>query len=375
MEIRQYLDLIKSIEEQILDYISDENSTKEQLEFIFDFKSIDQMSMDEILNLIVKITNNYHRTSLFPDKITSIILHLKEYILQNYTNFEIFNIFKDSSFLLLILMNEKMLTPTKSMFIILSKNKYEEENYFFYLNQEFKTFLTPKLKKKMFKTLSPFIKEDESQYNHYRKIGENHSYLSSLIRNDSIEEFIIHTNKTNMPLNSKLASSIFETNKFLINKEPTLIEYAAFFGSLQIMKYLVLNGVELTSSLWFYSIHGNNPEMIHYIEENDVLPTQKSYKNCIHEALKCHHYDIANYLLNLFVKLQYVEEFKYNDKLLKYSCYLQFDDEFIDNSLPFRLFEIIRYNYTKLFDIFLKLKKIDINSVAVLFQYFYSITN
>ena len=115
--------------------------------------------------------------------------------------------------------------------------------------------------------------------------------------------------------------------------------------------------------------------MIHYIEENGVLPAHKSYENFIHEALKCHHYGIANYLLNLFVKLQYVEEFTYNDQLLKYSCYLQFDDEFIDNSLPFRSFEIIRYNYTKLFDIFLKLKKIDINSVAVLFQYFYSITN
>ena len=71
------------------------------------------------------------------------------------------------------------------------------------------------------------------------KIGENDSYICHLIRNDSIEKFVIFVNQTNLNLSSQIKSSIFETNLFLIkNDETTLIEYAAFFGSIQIFQYL-----------------------------------------------------------------------------------------------------------------------------------------
>lgn len=50
-------------------------------------------------------------------------------------------------------------------------------------------------------------------------------------------------------------SSIFEANSYLIEKKTqTLIEYAAFFGSIQIIKYLHFNNVELDPSLWIYVI-------------------------------------------------------------------------------------------------------------------------
>ena len=48
------------------------------------------------------------------------------------------------------------------------------------------------------------------------------------IRSDSIEEFIAYVNLTNLSLLTKIKPSIYETHSFLIDKEPTLIEYAAF---------------------------------------------------------------------------------------------------------------------------------------------------
>lgn len=59
-------------------------------------------------------------------------------------------------------------------------------------------------------------------------------------------------------------------NLFLIENEPTLIEYAAFFGSIKIFNYLRIHNVDLNSSLWIYSIHSNKIQMIHLLEDLEV---------------------------------------------------------------------------------------------------------
>ena len=65
--------------------------------------------------------------------------------------------------------------------------------------------------------------------------------------------------------------SIFETNSFLLEREETsLIEYAAFFGSIQIVKYLDLNGVDLSDSLMLFAIHGKNVELNNFLEEKET---------------------------------------------------------------------------------------------------------
>ena len=63
-----------------------------------------------------------------------------------------------------------------------------------------------------------------------RRIGENDSYVLQLIREDSIKEFIIYVNKTNLQLDSQITPSIFETNPFMFSNSIKLIEYAAFYG-------------------------------------------------------------------------------------------------------------------------------------------------
>ena len=142
-----------------------------------------------------------------------------------------------------------------------------------------------------------------------RRIGENDSYICDLIRHDKIQEFIMYVNKKKVPYKTfRVERSIFETNSFLLTKESTLIEYAAFFGSIQIFQFLLLNEAELTSSLWLYAIHGQNAEIIHILEENKVKLPNDSYEKCFVEAVKCHHNDIANYFKDNFILEKDVNE-------------------------------------------------------------------
>ena len=125
------------------------------------------------------------------------------------------------------------------------------------------------------------LKELEGKVNDFDKKcknSENDSYICTLIRNDSIEKFVSFVNHSNLQL-SIIQYSIFEKNQFLIlNKNTSLIEYAAFFGSIQIFQYLRMNDVELSPSLWLYEIHSNSAEMIHLIQENHVEPKDPSFE-------------------------------------------------------------------------------------------------
>lgn len=157
--------------------------------------------------------------------------------------------------------------------------------------------MIPKEKKDQIeKQLSEKIPGSLEKIDYLRKIGENESYICELIRNDSSEEFISYMNQSNTSLSITIKPSIFETNSFLNKNHPTLIEYAAFFGSLQIFHYLRFNQIELPKSLWIYAIHGRNPDLIHFLEENQILPNDETYQECFNELIKCHHNELARYI-------------------------------------------------------------------------------
>ena len=180
--------------------------------------------------------------------------------LSNYfTNDEIFNIFKNNKRILLYLFDEKVIIFDQNILYKIINKNYEESNYTQYFMPEI-ILLT--------KTND---KEIPDQFAEKRKTGENDLFICELIRNDSVEEFIAFINKNNISLNTKIEPSIYETNPFLINnKEQSLIEYAAFFGSFEIFQYLMMNKVNLNSSLWKYVIHGQNPDLIHLLEDNHI---------------------------------------------------------------------------------------------------------
>lgn len=153
------------------------------------------------------------------------------------------------------------------------------------------------------------------------RIGENDSPICEIIRNDEIDEFITYVTRADFPLSSHINPSIFETNEFLFDKTPTLIEYAAFFGSIQIFRFLLLNDVKLTEDLFLYAIHGRNADIIHILESNKIKP---KYDKCLFEAIKCNHNEITNYIFSNYLE---------NDinKIRGYSTYIAEKDRYYDD--------------------------------------------
>ena len=49
-----------------------------------------------------------------------------------------------------------------------------------------------------------------------------------MIRHDTIQEFVSYVNRTNLSLTSTIKPDFYESNTFLIENEPSLIEYAFF---------------------------------------------------------------------------------------------------------------------------------------------------
>ena len=154
---------------------------------------------------------------------------MKNEIKQTFSNFEIFNLFKSNKRILLSLIEERIFVIDKNIAKIIKNGKYKDRKYIEYFFNEMKPFLNKKEIKEI---------KIPDNYDENRKNGENENYICKLIRDDSIEDFIIYINRTNLPFSQRIKTSIFETNSYLLNNNPTLIEYAAFFGSIQIFKYL-----------------------------------------------------------------------------------------------------------------------------------------
>ena len=184
------------------------------------------------------------------------MLFIKKDYFTQFSNYEIFLIFKSNKRILLFLIEEGILTVDKIIASKIQENDFEYANYRHYFYPEIKPFIEKSKDNNdevNWEDIEKVVGEYGEKFEEKRKNGENDNYICELIRNDSIVEFIVHINKLNIPLNSNIKPSIFETNPFLMKNQPTLIEYAAFFGSIQILNYLNTNNIELTSSLWPYA--------------------------------------------------------------------------------------------------------------------------
>ena len=135
--------------------------------------------------------------------------------------------------------------------------------------------------------------------------GENGSRLAFLIRKDLVEEFIILVNQCNISLsNYQIKRSFFETHSRL-SYAVHLIEYAIFFGSIQIFNYLRMSDSKLYDYYFYYAIHSNSPEMISIMEEENFYhaksnqKNKKEYDDCLNllkASIRCFHNDVAEYI-------------------------------------------------------------------------------
>ena len=137
-----------------------------------------------------------------------------------------------------------------------------------------------------------------------------------------------------------------------------MIEYAVFYGSIQIFQYLLTNGIKLNPSLWNYAVHGCNEEIIHILEENKIEPLYKKYEDVLIKSIEFHHNDTVNYIINNY--------FENKDDIsnillkqgIKYHNFMIIDSKLLDKSCFYYLCES---DYPDLVDILIKTTDIDIN--------------
>ena len=341
------------------------------------------------LQLIAKIEKNHHRDAQFFIKIEKILLYFEENIKLNLSSTEIFQIFKKSKRILLFLfkkqiikINKFILNEIKTNCVELEINKQVDltnlinnSNYQCYFYPEIKMHIKEEeckiIEDKLHSQIGPNFLND---FDEKREIGENDSYICQLIRQDFVEDFISYINRRNISLLSKIPNSIFETNRLFLKKNPTLIEYAAFYGSIQIFQYLQFNKVELESSLWIYVIHSKKPELIHLLEENHIDSTDFFYEECLHEAIKCHHNEIAQYIIDNLSDESYENRLiqrNFFKNILSYSFhYCNYSFIPIDFNNKFIFYYLCKYNYIKLVKLFLNNNKVDLN-LSIIHTYEY----
>ena len=380
MSFQEYLDTMKDIEGNIVYFLEEEANSEENF-LILESKFNDTKKSDSkyyllsIMHLISNIVYNHHRFPNFFAKIERILLFFKEDIKKYFSNSEVFNIFRSNKRILLFLIEQQLIIIDEYIVRKIAKtDKYIRAKYPQYFQPEIQPFIN----EKWFTKYDPNTKENEwveeikkelpENFYEKRKEGENDSQICELIRKDMITEFVAHVTRNDVSLNSKIPPSIYETNSFLLKKIKkdggfSLIEYAVFFGSIQIFNYLRLEGVELTPSLWPLAIHGQNSEIIHFLEDNHVELKDESYKQVFHESIKCHHNDIANYFINNFLQNDEENSKDSIKQCIKYHNFAFLKKEFISES---SFWNLCKYDYCALVDIFLKYKAININKKEIL---------
>lgn len=338
--MQEYVGYMKEIQENLLKFIQNEDEGSNYNLLIENITNIleDKHKKIEILSLISEISNHHHRSNLFFDKMYQLIQSLK---VQNFLqdldldldsdldSYRLFNIFKENKMILLILIKQNILKIDQ----LLADEMIDEKND----KLKFKEFFYPELKQVLPSNMFNEKEEEMADFEDKRKKGVNDFDVCKQIQNDEIDEFIKSMNSCE---SIKIEPSIFETNPLLIqNEDVSMIEYAAFYGSINIFKYLITTSNELKPSLFLYAIHSNNPELIHILEEkfDDI-----NYEECLIESLKCHHKNLEIYFEQKIETTNFLLQ-----NALQYHNYSYFDntDSFSEN-LTF--YNLCKYNYSKL---------------------------
>ena len=393
--MESYIDCKKKLYHTILEFLDESEKENQEIfeELCDNMRNIhiegDREEMRHFLLTIKSISDNHHRNANFNQKIKKILQHFGEQIKQTLSNYQIFQIFAKNKLIVLLLLKNDIITITNRIYNriinIVEPNGNRYCHFFYPELEKFKGEEEMKSIKEEILTINETAFEN---YEEKRQEGENESHICSLIRKDSIDEFISYINFHNISVSSEINPSIFETNSFLNeNKHTTLIEYSAFFGSIRIFQYLFMNKVELTSSLWLYSIHSNNAELIDLLESNRIFPPEfmnnneskeeieTSYLICLIESIKCHHNEFAKCIANSFISEQEKKSTKTNEEIitniLKYHNYSYFQMEYIEKK---GFFYLCFYKYNKVVDLLLKSKEEEINKKVIFFnKYFHCI--
>ena len=139
------------------------------------------------------------------------------------------------------------------------------------------------------------IKENPEKHILNRKNGYHPSSLHKSIREDDIETFQSIISKNNINFNYIIEYSYYERTPFF-QEDLTLIQIAAFYGSIKIFKFLMIQNENINKeNLLEYSYFGRNYEIIHLCEKEYKF-SEKVYL----QAIKTHQNDLLSYYIDNF---------------------------------------------------------------------------
>ena len=127
-------------------------------------------------------------------------------------------------------------------------------------------------KRVFFQNIEELSNNDWELHKQLLREGNNPSSIAKAIRNDNVEILQEIASQSNFDFNQIILPSVYERVPFVNQKYVSLIDYAAFFGSIKCFKFLLLNGSDLTRAIKF-AIAGGNMEIIKLCEQNST-PTQ-----------------------------------------------------------------------------------------------------
>lgn len=379
MSVEVSIEEMKTIQSFLLKFVEEESNDEENYENLMKILSEQKITEDKyntksFLHLIISIWNNHCRIPNFIQKMEKILQtsEMKSVIEKNFTNQEIFELFSVNKRILLFSLKENLLNFDKFIFSQITEKKFVENKYPQYFSPEIKPFLTDefiktssKYERKMWidevKTMK--ISDD---FELKREEGENDDYICELIRKEQTKEFIAYMSKNKLSFDSAINESIFETNPLLLNeKETKIIEYAAFFGSNEIIKYLVNNRTELRSNIWKYGIHSKDLDFIHYLENNHILPPDNKFESILKESIKCHHINASKYIVDNLINeesLKFNIENNFYENIYRYS--IEFNNYFFFPSDIYRkyvFYYFCEFDYYTLVNLYLR--NIEVNDI------------
>ena len=120
--------------------------------------------------------------------------------------------------------------------------------------------------------------------------GVNPSNIVKAIRRDDVEKLQEISSQNKFDFNQTIEPSLYERFSFVNKRNVSLIDYAAFFGSIKCFKFLLLNGSDLKNSGKF-AVAGGNLEIIKLCEQN-----HSSFEGSCEAAIEFHRNDIFQYI-------------------------------------------------------------------------------
>lgn len=277
---------------------------------------------------ILKILSN--SIKCYPRSKNIIIFLLKHYnedISQKFTSEELFSIFASNKLLLLALYESNCIN------INTLQSKYSSSSYnfpFFYpeFKENYQILSTDQ--KERIQLIEKDIQEKfDSKIDTFlslREDGHSELKIAQLIRNDDVDNFSVLVSPENFNLNMEIPISIFESDPLLQSK-PSLIEYACFFGSIKIFKFLWLKNLDIDQRIYSYAIAGNNTEIIHILESK-YPPEVSDDGGCIiptilYQRPEIFEYFIENYNFLVLTQKMLAETIESHDFVM-FNCIMSY---------------------------------------------------